>query len=783
MTKLRHTPERVRNPTSLLTVVLVLAGMLNGCAPVRRRAALGIGCVPRPTAATHRPLGPSGRISEPAITCEGLPDIWLPSPISDHPVGSGTLYAGFAEVDITPPPGLGLFGWATEALIATGHQNRLKARVFVVENGPAPPPPLGSRTIGEVIAFVVADLGAISTILHRLTAAEIHRRTNGSIGADRLMISATHTHSGPGQYLTAWPHNVIGSPRPGYDPNLADSPAARIAGAVEQAFVNRREAQIGWGVSHVWGRTRNRAYDAFLLNTTKPAASIPPPPLTVPLDHLRMAVNPTWTMLRVKIKDDGGTFRDAGSFSMFAIHGTAIPGGNDLYDADILGMVSRKLAAKTEGGIHVIANGTEGDVSPDWPPISRCPPPLINIINRPGGPRNPMAFDKYRRFPEVQERCLGAAKEYLTDVTDTLASAGHKLWGSITTFHTVAPVRRAFQTVFLRDSVDLGRQILAPPELCDPPQVGNAATAGAPDGRTRLLGWRIFGIIPIGTEPGGHGIDDRQGGCQRPKRIALPILQRGVLSQQQWPEATQIAAVRIGDVIIGTVPGEATTVAGLRMMEAMKVGTRQADKEDDGHRIAIMGIANGHLGYITTPEEYTAQFYEGGSNIYGPRTADVVADSLRALTAELWKPSPTANVVGINVRPGPVRYVLPLAHGHTKSALNPSPLGRCLGDTVVVRWTDALPGDTRPWTANMVRFYRTTGSALRVEDDETQVEVRVLKIHRRLVVGKPKSATMEARWTPPGGTSNSSGRPHTFTFSLLRWTPGPSVRIATTIAC
>jgi len=49
----------------------------------------------------------------------------------------------------------------------------------------------------------------------------------------------------------------------------------------------------------------------------------------------------------------------------------------------------------------------------------------------------------------------------------------------------------------------------------------------------------------------------------------------------------------------------------------------------------ILGHANGYLEYITTAEEYTAQYYEGGSTIYGPGEAAMFGRALARLAASV----------------------------------------------------------------------------------------------------------------------------------------------------
>src|SRR5258705_12847347 len=95
-------------------------------------------------------------------------------------------------------------------------------------------------------------------------------------------------------------------------------------------------------------------------------------------------------MRRVDQRDPAsGAYRPAGAFSIFAMHGTGNAPSNDLLDADIHGLVERRLERHIDRdlnrlrdsgfvppAVYLFANGAESDVSPAWPPQSRweCPP-------------------------------------------------------------------------------------------------------------------------------------------------------------------------------------------------------------------------------------------------------------------------------------------------------------------------------------------------------------------------------------------------------------------------
>jgi hypothetical protein len=180
--------------------------------------------------------------------------------------------------------------------------------------------------------------------------------------------------------------------------------------------------------------------------------------------------------------------------------------------------------------------------------------------------------------------------------------------------------------------------------------VGTATAAGGVDGLTRHNRWRLFGLWSLGIEAGGAAIDSSNAGCHGPKRVMAPIFQSRLVGPHQYPSFVQLAALRIGDMLVGVVPAEVTTMAGLRIMRAMQTERPMHVAED---HVAIMGIANGHIQYVTTREEYGAQLYEGSSNVYGPGTAEMLRDQLMSLTRSLKGNDPIVVVGPITVKPGP----------------------------------------------------------------------------------------------------------------------------------
>jgi neutral ceramidase len=152
------------------------------------------------------------------------------------------------------------------------------------------------------------------------------------------------------------------------------------------------------------------------------------------------------------------------------------------------------------------------------------------------------------------------------------------------------------------------------------------------DGRVHLTGAPAGGAAALaGTDEGpgfpgfrqGHNpvwdrlsslayrLSPRLRDAQAPKGMVLagPRLNRlTALVQERVP----VQLLRIGKLYLIGMPAEVTIVAGLRMRRAVAsvVGAELRD-------VLVAGYCNAYVHYVTTPEEYDAQRYEGGSTLFG----------------------------------------------------------------------------------------------------------------------------------------------------------------------
>ncbi len=616
------------------------------------------------------------------------------------------------------PPGVGLSGWGPEGKPAAGFRSRLYARALVLEDAR-----------GERLALVALDLPFTSILLQSAVADSLPPAHG--IRSDRLILAATHTHAGPGHFQDAQSINAQASWVAGYDPRIVAFLAGRIARAVTHAADRLVPACAAWGDVEIWGHTRNRSYGAFRRNAPERLPWNPPPGL----DPAQAAVNPLWTMLRVdRAAPEGGCAAGrttpVGGFSTFAMHGTGNPGENDLQDADIHGIIASRLEYQTDllsgripahlpEAVQLVANGAEGDVSPDYPVQSRCDLPALEPVLRPGGPRSSPAWDWVHPNAEAVAACVSVARSYIVAAGDTLARRAlalyKRLGADLRGDYTLAVTSKVLW--LRRDAVALG--------VCNRPMVGTSTAAGAEDGPSRFHGFRFLGLIPVGIEEGGRAIRRPPKGCQREKNRILNV----AVAHHALPELAPLTVVRIGPVALATVPGEPTTMTGVHIQRAVAESSAVPGREP--LTVAVVGHANGFFQYITTDREYSAQTYEGGSTLYGPNQAAVLARELGRLAGTLARAetgSPPVQPDTLIVYPGKAAPVLPQHEGPAEVARRVLSARAC-GDTLVVRWVDLHPGRIRIDEAPLLRIERhrgAVGAVVVARDGDPDVEVRWL---------------------------------------------------------
>jgi neutral ceramidase len=477
------------------------------------------------------------------------------------------LLAGVAEVDITPPPGLPKAGYSSNANDGDGFRTRLRARVFHLRSGVSS------------LAIVQCDLLGGSSVLQHMVAEQIRDRTDVPLAG--LMIGATHTHAGPGQFLGTDFYNRFASNRPGFDPEWTAFLVESISRGVIEACSNRRPAMVATGVIDVWGWTRNRSMPPHVTNETVADKRTEP-------QRKYASVNPELHMIRI---DDasGETAVPMGAAILFSVHGTGVSMRSSEYNADVWAYLvgEARLRIRERTGVSPVVGAMEGTHADIAPAIR---------------PRSAGYLESAR-----VGRGIGAAA---AELHDRLGSELRSEIGLAVSFA----------------EIDLDRQRQGGSvTLPHRPAVGAALVAGATENVTPVI-HRVPPFragSPKSNRPHRHHGEKRILGSELGQAAALPL--------RSFPRVVPVQVLVCGDTAVAGLPFEITREAGRRLRRSVE---ERLDPSLGVTHVAVSSVCNEYYGYVTTPEEYSVQFYEGGHTLYGPSTLEFLCHHLGEVAGE-----------------------------------------------------------------------------------------------------------------------------------------------------
>lgn len=520
------------------------------------------------------------------------------------PTSTDRLRAGVAEVDVTPPPGLPSYGYSTNGVAdMRGYWLRLKARIIVLEQPLVRRPPDEGEEFPVVdeglVVLVQADFGASSALIHRGVAARLGSR---GVSPANLVFATTHTHGGPGGIFQDKFFNKSVGARPLFVPEYVDHVVVQIADGIERALADVQPAKIGFAEATAAAATTfNRSYDAWERNALD-LGDRPDP---------SRSVDRTLRLLRVDVDVDpseaGEDFQPAGVFSVFAVHGTAMPASYALFHGDVHGLAARLGAheiravyPRSTRFVAATATGAQGDVSPGQ-----------------------------MGDAQGKDLTMTVAAEEAATMVRAFRSLDGKLSDRIRFSY-------AYHEASMRGaSTSRGR-------LCDEGALGAAEAAGSEASQGPLNGFLEM------TEGAHRGFD----GCQSRKIKFLGAAQDLFYSADEYPDTVPFQVVRFAgpnesgtgphgepveleppSLVLASFPGEATTGVGELVASEIHKTYRRAN-------VATVGLTNSYATYFTTPSEYMVQDYEGGTTFYGPFQGVFAAEQLGLVTATLPGPRP-----------------------------------------------------------------------------------------------------------------------------------------------
>src|SRR3990167_4806973 len=254
-----------------------------------------------------------------------------------------TFNLGAGIADITGPAAEeGMLGYALMNQQTSGIAQRLWARAFIIE----------SPCNQQRVVFVNVDLG----LLFQAVKLEVVKRLQTDYGAlysaDNVLISATHTHSGPGAFSTYKLYNLTTY---GFDQKHFDAVVDGIVTAIAKAHQSLAPGQIKWASGELPQVGHNRSPTAYLLNP--------------PAERARYSADIDTGMTLIRLDQLNG--HPVGMINWFPLHGTSMNNKNHLISSDNKGYAEYLFEQdfKTgQGGtsfVAAFAQANAGDVSPN----------------------------------------------------------------------------------------------------------------------------------------------------------------------------------------------------------------------------------------------------------------------------------------------------------------------------------------------------------------------------------------------------------------------------------
>jgi hypothetical protein len=274
------------------------------------------------------------------LTCAVLAGLFVFNPFQTSL--AEPLKAGVASVDVSPVKFPVIVNGGFLAARATQVQDKLYARTIVLSDGSTP------------ISMTVVDSCMMPRDL--LDKAKAEAAAQSGIPVDRMLISATHTHTAPSAM------GALGTPP---DPDYVAMLPSLIAKSIVQATKNMQTARIGWTVVEDFDHTHTRRWirrpdkmitDPFGVKNVR--AHMHPGYLNPDVIGPSGPVDPALSLVSIQTAD-GKPLAILANYSMHYF-------GAKPVSADYFGIFSAQIARRLgmtdgDGFVGIMSQGTSGD--------------------------------------------------------------------------------------------------------------------------------------------------------------------------------------------------------------------------------------------------------------------------------------------------------------------------------------------------------------------------------------------------------------------------------------
>jgi neutral ceramidase len=548
---------------------------------------------------------------------------------------------------------VGMMGYANLSQTSGGIHMRQRARAFIVVD----------QATGKRVVFVNNDIGMVFQGVQQAVLAHLQAKYGSLYRVDNVVLAATHTHGGSGGFshyalynFTTW----------GFNQRTFDAIVAGMVEAIDKAHRDLKPGSIAIGNGELLDASINRSLPAYENN---PLAE---------RQKWGKSIDTNMTVLRFK---QGAN--DVGALSWFATHGVSMGPNNHLLSPDNKGYAQYRWEHDLKGVryhsdadfVAAFAQSNAGDMTPN-----------LNLNG--SGPTN-NEFDNTRI---IGERQLQKALEIYNGPLETLSG----------------PVDYR-QKFFDMSNISVSPRFgYGQTRRTCPAALGDAFAAGTEDGRGLdgitegdLKGNPFFNALGGVVAPTPQWVRE----CQSPKPV---LLGTGNQSPYPWsPEVLPVSILRIGQLAIIAAPGEFTIMSGRRVKETVQAALGNSVKH-----VVFAGYANAYSGYVTTPEEYDTQHYEGGSTHFGRWTLPAYQQAFDEIATAMRQGTPVVgSLTPRNLAGNQLSF-------QTGVVLDNVPLFKRFGDVILqanASYNRGQQVNVEFWTGHPKNNLRRNGSFLQVQ--------------------------------------------------------------------
>ncbi|KAI2633220.1 neutral ceramidase [Hypomontagnella submonticulosa] len=518
--------------------------------------------------------------------------------------GKGDKYLiGVGKADITGPVvEIGFAGYADLAQTGTGLRQRIYSRAFIVGDVNNP----SDRFVYLVLDTQSGDTAVRFGILDGLAALGEDYTVYGQ---GNVAVTGTHAHSGPGAWFNYLLPQVTSL---GFDKQSYQAIVDGAVLSIKRAHESLTEGYLDFGAVNITDGNLSRSLYAYMAN---------------PASERALYTDDTdkeMTVLKFQRASDG---KNIGILTWYPVHGTSIYQNSTHVAGDNKGvaevMFEKAMQGEdsaAEGFVAGFSQANVGDTTPNtlgaW--CDDGSGQMCSLENSTCG--DGKSQQCHGRGPAFEKLDLGIASCYeigkrqydgARSVYDSFDSSGTPVVGSsVKSFHFYHDM------AFWKFQLDNGTEV----QTC-PAALGYSFAAGTSDGPgafdftqgdsgppSASPVWEVVKSLLRAPSP-------EQQACQNPKPVLLDVGEMSV--PYAWsPNIVDVQLLRVGQFVIIVSPSEATTMAGRRWRAAVKAAAADVTGTTEP-RVVLGGPANTYAHYLTTPEEYGIQRYEGASTLFG----------------------------------------------------------------------------------------------------------------------------------------------------------------------